>query len=292
VHSGDSACSLPPHSLGQDVQQVIAAQARALALELGVVGLMNAQFAVQEGQVYLIEVNPRGSRTVPFVSKAIGTPLAKLATRLMLGERLAEMRVNPMPRGSYAVKETVFPFARFPGSDLMLGPEMLSTGEVMGRGASFAEAFIKSQVAASNSLRPTGHVFIGVRDADKAATIMLARSLRSLGYTLLATPGTRRVLQEGGLTGVTETSLKAGEPGSLYEYMQAGTLALVINTTRPGKRRIDPTHLRRMVLTYQIPYCTTMEAARTLVGAMETLGPGAAFTYSPLGGYEHTVGPS
>jgi carbamoyl-phosphate synthase large subunit len=162
---------------------------------------------------------------------------------------------------------------------------MLSTGEVMGRGASFEEAFIKSQIAASNSLRPTGNVFLGVRDVDKEATIPLARALQSLGYQVLATPGTRRALLRGGLEAITETSLETAADGNLYGYMRDETLALVINTTRPGKRRIDPTHLRRMVLTYQIPYCTTIEAARTMVEALVHLGPDRTFTYAPLRGY-------
>jgi carbamoyl-phosphate synthase large subunit len=161
IHSGDSACSLPPHKLAPAIQQEIRQQAVALALELGVVGLMNAQFALRDGTVYLLEVNPRASRTVPFVSKAIGVPLAKHATRLMLGEPLRSLELNVEPLVPFAVKETVFPFAKFPGSDLLLGPEMQSTGEVMGRGGSFAEAFLKSQIAAStNGLRRDGYVFV------------------------------------------------------------------------------------------------------------------------------------
>ncbi|MCZ6628301.1 MAG: carbamoyl-phosphate synthase large subunit, partial [SAR324 cluster bacterium] len=261
VHSGDSACSLPPHSLPEDIQQQICAQAVALALELRVVGLMNGQFAVQDGTVYLLEVNPRASRTVPFVSKAMGIPLAKYATRLMLGEPLDALTFNPRPLVPFAVKETVFPFAKFPGADPLLGPEMQSTGEVMGRGATFAEAFLKSQIAAStNGLRADGHVFMGVVDEDKAALVPMARSFRKLGYHLLATPGTRQVLLEAGIAEVTEASLEMGREDSLYKYMVGDSLALVINTTDSRKRRIDPTHLRRLVLTYNVPYCTTLQA--------------------------------
>jgi carbamoyl-phosphate synthase large subunit len=285
VHSGDSACSLPPHSLPADVQAEIDRQSVALALELGVVGLMNAQFAVQNGTVYLLEVNPRASRTVPFVSKAIGTPLAKHALWMMIGRQLEPERLRLKPLVPFAVKETVFPFARFPGADLTLGPEMQSTGEVMGRGRSFAEAFLKSQIAASNGLRNEGAVFIGVRDEHKQAIVPIARSLHALGYRLLATPGTRAVLAAAGLSDVAATSLKPEADDNVFQHMASGELTLVINTTKPGKRRIDPTHLRRMVLIYNIAYCTTVEAARTLVGALEATGRERAFTYLPLRGY-------
>ena len=285
VHSGDSACSLPPHSLSPEVQAEIDRQSVALACELGVIGLMNAQFAVKGGTVYLLEVNPRASRTVPFVSKAMGTPLAKHALWVMIGRPLEPEQLRLKPLVPFAVKETVFPFARFPGADLTLGPEMQSTGEVMGRGRTFAEAFLKSQIAASNGLRNEGTVFIGVRDEHKEAIVPLARSLQKLGYHLLATTGTRKVLLANGLTDVEETSLAADAPNNLFQHMASGALALVINTTKPGKRRIDPTHLRRMVLTYNIAYCTTVEAARTLVHALEQTGRERAFTYLPLRGY-------
>jgi carbamoyl-phosphate synthase large subunit len=282
VHSGDSACSLPPHSLSAPIQAEIARQSVALALELKVVGLMNAQFAVREGIVYLIEVNPRASRTVPFVSKAIGVPLAKLATRLMLGEALDPLAVSLAPLVPFAVKETVLPFAKFPGSDTTLGPEMHSTGEVMGRGQTFAEAYLKSQIAASNGLKPEGYVFIGVRDEDKAAMAPVARTLQQVGYTVLATPGTRRVLLAAGLRDIQETSLDPASPINLYQHMTNGRMALVINTTQPMKRRIEATHFRRIALTYNIAYCTTVEAALALVNALAAVGKDRPFTYLPL----------
>jgi carbamoyl-phosphate synthase large subunit len=286
VHSGDSACSLPPHSLSPVLQQEIARQAIAIATELKVVGLMNAQFAVQGSQVFLIEVNPRASRTVPFVSKAIGTPLAKHATRLMLGEKLAAQGAIGKPLVPFAVKETVLPFAKFSGSDTTLGPEMRSTGEVMGRGQSFAEAFLKAQIAASNGLRPEGYVFVGVTDEDKPRIVSLARALQALGYQLLATPGTRQALITAGVEGVEQTSLRIDSPDSVFSHMVNDTLALVINTTHPRKRRIDPTHLRRLMLAYNIPYCSTLEAASTLVNALVEVGKHRAFTYLPMRGYE------
>ncbi len=289
VHSGDSACSLPPHKLHPDLQQTIKQQAVALAQQLKVVGLMNAQFAVKDDKVYLLEVNPRASRTVPFVSKAMGFPLAKYATRLMLGEPLSALEMNTEPVVPFAVKETVFPFAKFPGSDLLLGPEMQSTGEVMGRGATFAEAFLKAQIAAStNGLRGDGHVFLGVVDGDKRALVPMARTLQELGYRLLATRGTRKVLMEAGVKDVTQTSLQVNDGEGLFHYMVRDTLALVINTTHPRKRKIDPTHLRRLVLTYNIPYCTTMEAAHALVDALAAMGRERRFTYAPLKGFHHT----
>jgi carbamoyl-phosphate synthase large subunit len=291
IHSGDSACSLPPHSLTPTIQAEIKHQALALALELKVVGLMNAQFAVKDGVVFLIEVNPRASRTVPFVSKAIGAPLAKHATRLMLGETLAQQNLRLTPLVPFAVKETVLPFAKFPGSDTQLGPEMHSTGEVMGRGETFAEAYLKSQIAASNGLPPTGQVFIGVRDADKPQMVPVARTLQQLGYTVLATPGTRKALVAAGLQDIVETSLESASKGNLYEYMRQGTVALVINTTKPVKKRIDPTHFRRLVLTYNIPYCTTVQAAQAIVNALAALGKERRFTYQPLKGYAAAPAP-
>ena len=282
VHSGDSACSLPPYSLSPQLQAEIARQSVAMALELKVVGLMNVQYAIREGAVYLIEVNPRASRTVPFVSKAIGVPLAKVATRIMLGAPLDPEQIKVPPLVPFAVKETVLPFAKFPGSDTTLGPEMHSTGEVMGRGQTFAEAYLKSQIAASNGLKADGSVFIGVRDEDKAAMVPLARILQRVGYSVLATPGTRRVLQAAGLADIREVSLDPKNPDNLYQYMTTGRVALVINTTRPGKRHIETTHFRRLVLIYNIAYCTTVEAAQALVKALDAVGKDRPFSYLPL----------
>jgi carbamoyl-phosphate synthase large subunit len=282
VHSGDSACSLPPYSLSPEIQAEISRQSIALALELKIIGLMNVQYAIRQGEVFLIEVNPRASRTVPFVSKAIGVPLAKLATRLMLGETLDPKAVQVPPLVPFAVKETVLPFAKFPGSDTTLGPEMHSTGEVMGRGQTFAEAYLKSQIAASNGLKPDGYVFIGVRDDDKVAMVPVARTLQRVGYTVLATPGTLRVLEAAGLKGIQSTSLDPKSPTNLYQYITTGKVALVINTTRPAKKRIDSSHFRRLVLTYNIAYCTTVEAGQALASALDAVGKSRPFTYLPL----------
>ncbi len=282
VHSGDSACVLPPHSLSQQLQEKIRKQSELLALELKVVGLMNVQFAVKEQEVFLLEVNPRASRTVPFVSKAVGFPAARLATHLMLGRQLAKDLQRPQPLVPYAVKETVFPFVKLPGVDLILGPEMLSTGEVMGRGDTFAEAFIKSQLAVFPSMRTDGSVFIGVRDADKPRMVPLAKKLQQLGYQLLATRGTRQCLVKAGIQQVREVHMRDQFPGSVFDDLARNQIALVINTTSSDKQRLDPYHLRRMVLNYHIPYYTTLEGAHTMVEALWSMKSQPQLHYTPL----------
>jgi carbamoyl-phosphate synthase large subunit len=200
----------------------------------------------------------------------------------MLGEPLDPAAIQVPPLVPFAVKETVLPFAKFPGSDTTLGPEMHSTGEVMGRGQTFAEAYLKSQIAASNGLKPDGSVFIGVRDEDKPAMVPVARILQRVGYTVLATPGTKRVLDAAGLAGIQAVSLDPASPDNLYRHITTGRVALVINTTQPMKRRIEATHFRRLVLTYNIAYCTTVEAAQALVQALDAVGKDRPFTYLPL----------
>ena len=199
IHSGDSACSLPPYSLAPAIVQEIERQAESLARALNVRGLMNVQMAIKDGSVFILEVNPRASRTVPFVAKAIGSPVAKIAARVMAGERLDGFTVRPQPQGFVAVKEAVFPFARFPGVDLLLGPEMKSTGEVMGLDRDFAAAFVKSQLGAGTELPATGTVFVSVRDRDKEGAVELARRLHGLGFRLAATRGTANALMSAGI---------------------------------------------------------------------------------------------
>ena len=203
IHSGDSACILPPQHLSNAILDGIREQTRALAHALGVVGLMNVQFAIKDDTIYLLEVNPRGSRTVPFVAKATGNPVAKIAARLMAGEMLKDMPLITTAPEHVAVKEAVFPFARFPGVDVFLGPEMKSTGEVMGIDTDFGRAFAKSQLAASTILPEAGAVFVSVKDADKAAYIDICRDLVSLGFTILATGGTQDALSGAGVPGHT-----------------------------------------------------------------------------------------
>ena len=282
IHSGDSACSLPPHELAPHLLQKIEQQGKALGRELNVIGLMNVQFAVKAEEIYVIEVNPRASRTVPFVSKAIGHPLAKYATYLMLGDSFESLNFKYTPPQTYAVKETVFPFAKFAGADTELGPEMKSTGEVMGWGSTFEEAYFKAQLAVFHHIPQKGYVFIGVLDKDKKAMVPLAKQLEHLGFTILATPGTLKILQEGGLSQVLLTYMDQEKERNVYEYMLREELALVINTTQPRKRFVDHTHLRRMTLLYNLPYFTTVEGAENFVRSMTMHSKNQNITYRTL----------
>ena len=270
IHSGDSACCLPPHSLSPAIVKKIERQGQAIGRELKVVGLMNIQFAVKDDEVFVIEVNPRASRTVPFVSKAIGLPLAKYATYLVLGESFESFDFSYKLPATFAVKETVFPFVKFAGADTELGPEMKSTGEVMGWGSTFEEAYFKAQLAVFQDIPQTGYAFIGVLDKDKPAMIPLAKDLTTLGFSILATPGTLKVLRQGGVPGVRVVYMEMEREQNVYEYMYRNELALVINTTHPRKRFVDPTHLRRMILLYNVPYFTTVEGASYFVRSMKT----------------------
>ena len=283
VHSGDSACVLPPHQLSPEAVRTIEEQGRALAFELKVCGLMNVQFAVKEGEVYIIEVNPRASRTVPFVSKAIGQPLAKYATRLMLGATLEGLGYRYTVPNDYSVKETVFPFARFAGADAQLGPEMKSTGEVMGRGASFEEAYMKAQAAIySTKLSDARSVFIGVRDADKAQMVPVAQQLVRQGYRIIATEGTANVLEQSGIVDIRRVCMQPGQSDSLHDFLHRGEVALLINTTRSRKRKVDASHIRRLVLHYNLPYCTTVEGAQHYARSFTKFGTPDRFRYDAL----------
>ncbi|MBM7115933.1 carbamoyl-phosphate synthase large subunit [Archangium primigenium] len=271
VHSGDAACTLPPHSLSPDLVERMKDQAIALARELGVVGLMNVQFAIQGKTIYVLEVNPRASRTVPFISKATGMPLAKIASLCMVGKTLAELGATREPEFRHvAVKESVFPFARFAGVDVILGPEMKSTGEVMGIADDFPAAFAKSQQAAGVKMPKSGKVFISVRNDDKPAVVDLARRLRSLGFKLVATGGTHQYLATKGIE--TEKVLKVAEGRPhIVDKIVDGQIVLVINTTFGKQEIADSFPIRREALMHSVPYFTTVQAARMAVGAMESL---------------------
>lgn len=271
IHSGDSACSLPPYSLSAATLATLQEQTRALALELGVVGLLNIQFAIQQDVVYVLEVNPRASRTVPFVSKVIGVPLAKLAARVMAGKTLQELGfVREVVVPHHAVKEAVFPFIKFPSVDTVLGPEMKSTGEVMGLDTSFGRAFAKSQMSASSTLPQSGTVFLSVKDGDKTAAVRLAHELATLGFTLLATAGTAAAIADAGL--VVEHVHKVYEgPPHVVDRMQQGDIHLVINTVAGKSSRADSYSLRRTALTRNIPYCTTIPGAFAAVRGIQAL---------------------
>ena len=283
IHSGDSACALPPHSLDQEVIREIEAQARRLAEGLGVVGLMNIQFAVQGGAVYILEVNPRASRTVPFVAKATGVPIAKIAAQVMAGSPLSTFDLAPRQGGQVAIKEAVFPFARFPGVDVMLGPEMKSTGEVMGLDADFASAFLKSQLGAGVRLPAGGTVFISVKDDDKEAISPLARQLEDMGFDLLATTGTARYLEKQDLAVKVVNKVYEGRP-HIVDAMKSGEVHLVLNTTEGAKAAADSYSLRRTALTAGIPYYTTLAGAIAAVQAISAMKSGR-LEVAPLQAY-------
>lgn len=270
VHSGDSACALPTFSLSEDVKDRMREQVRQMALELGVVGLMNTQFAVQGDKVYILEVNPRASRTVPYVSKAIGVPLAKVAARCMTGRSLVEQGVTKEVIPEYfSVKEAVFPFIKFQGVDPILGPEMKSTGEVMGVGRTFGEAFAKSQLAASVVLPTGGKAFISVRDADKATIVEIAKDLSALGFSILATRGTQAVLNAGGVDCERVNKVAEGQP-HIVDMIKNDEITLIVNTTEGRQAVADSWEIRRAALQHQVNYTTTLAAARATCQALHS----------------------
>ncbi len=267
IHSGDSACALPPHTVQASVLDKIHRQTRALALDLGVIGLMNVQYAIRDGEIFVLEVNPRASRTAPFIAKAIGVPIVRIAARLAAGETLASFRLPTPSIAHAAVKEAVFPFSRFPGVDTLLGPEMRSTGEVMGIDADFARAFLKSQRGAGNHLPDGGTVFVSVRDADKQAILPRARALAAMGFDVLATRGTAAALRGGGVDVELVNKVHEGSP-HIVERINDNAVSLVFNTTE-GERAIrDSFTLREAVLKLRIPYFTTVPGAAAAVEAI------------------------
>ena len=278
IHSGDSACSLPPYSLPRDTIAEIERQTVVLARALDVVGLMNVQFAVKGDEIYVLEVNPRASRTVPFVAKAIGVPIAKIAARVMAGDSL-DPSIFRLPRsrlengGHVAVKEAVFPFARFPGVDLILGPEMKSTGEVMGLDVDFGRAFAKSQLGSGTNLPFEGRVFVSVRDQDKKTLVEPCRQLVEMGFALVATNGTAQALIAHGLPVARINKVSDGRP-HIVDLMLSGGVQLVFNTTEGAQAIADSFSLRRTALTNSIPYYTTVAGARAAVQAIKALRAG------------------
>ena len=260
IHSGDSACALPPHSLGADAIAELERQTRALALALEVGGLMNVQYAIKDGDIYVLEVNPRASRTVPFVAKVIGLPVAKIAARIMAGESLASFKLTRPQFDHIGVKEAVFPFARFPGVDTVLGPEMKSTGEVMGIDRNFAIAFAKSQIGGGSRLPREGTVFVSVRDVDKPRVLEAIRLLVSLGFRIIATSGTQRYLAEQGLPASKINKVLEGRP-HIVDAIKNGEVQLVFNTTEGATALADSRSLRRAALLHKVPYYTTLSGA-------------------------------
>jgi carbamoyl-phosphate synthase large subunit len=283
IHSGDSACSLPPHSLSASVIERIRAQTEQMARALGVVGLMNVQFAVKGDDIYVLEVNPRASRTVPFVSKATGLPIAKYAARVMAGQRLADFKLSHRPLAHVAVKEAVFPFARFPGVDIILGPEMKSTGEVMGIDRDFNTAFAKSQLAGGTMLAQSGTVFVSVKDSDKPAMVDAVRHLLAMGFAVTATGGTARYMAEAGLAVSRVNKVMEGRP-HIVDAMKNGEIHLLINTSEGAQAIRDSFALRRTALMNRIAYYTTVAGARAAVQAIAALRAGS-LEVAPLQAY-------
>jgi carbamoyl-phosphate synthase large subunit len=260
VHSGDSACALPPYRLDPAIQDRIRQQVEAMAVELGVVGLMNVQLAVQDNEILVLEVNPRASRTVPFVSKCIGTSLAKVAARCMAGTTLeAQSFTRELVPTTMNVKESVFPFPKFPGVDPILGPEMKSTGEVMGVGASFGEAFAKAVAGAGVDLPERGRAFLSVRDSDKSGLVPVARELVSLGFALVATRGTAKVLEAAGVPVERVNKVGQGRP-DVGDLLKNEQIDLIVNTTEGHQSIRDSAIIRRLALSNKVCYTTTLTA--------------------------------
>lgn len=283
IHSGDSACALPPHTLPLQVIAELRRQSESLAIGLNVVGLMNVQFAIKGADIYVLEVNPRASRTVPFVAKATGLPIAKIAARVMAGEKLSSFDLNTSLRHHVAVKEAVFPFARFPGVDIILGPEMRSTGEVMGLDSNFARAFLKAQMGAGVHLPKSGTVFISVKDKDKPSIVGATKRLLDMGFDICATPGTAAYLRNQNLNVRAINKVHQGSP-HIVDAMQRGEIKLVFNTVAGNKAVGDSFSLRRAALMGQIPYYTTLSGA---VAAVDAVGAQAAgeLAVAPLQSY-------
>jgi len=270
IHSGDSACSVPPYSLKKEIIDEIESQTTRLAIALEVVGLINIQFAIKDNEIYVLEVNPRASRTVPFISKAIGIPVAKIAAKIMVGEKIEKFNLKKGNKNTFAIKEAVFPFNKFPDVDVLLGPEMKSTGEVMGIDKNFGLSFAKSQMACGNSLPVSGTAFISVKDKDKKNALDFAKKLKGLNFKLCATSGTAKYLNSSGIHCKKINKVREGSP-HIVESLNAKNIELVINTTEGAKSVSDSYSLRRSALINKIPYCTTLAAANACIQAIDSL---------------------
>ena len=299
IHSGDSACSLPTISLSVRLIKQVEDQTRKIALNLGVVGLMNIQYAIYRDEVYMIEVNPRASRTVPFVSKATGVPLAKVATRVMYQGDLREALkfydrysvvqeggdiLKPKLKGHISIKEAVFPFNKLVGADLILGPEMKSTGEVMGIADSFATAFAKSQIASSNMIPSSGTVFLSFMDKDKVHAKEIGAGFANLGFKILATSGTHKILVEAGVESEFVHKISEGRP-NIEDKLKNSEVNLVINTSDAKSSKDDAKKIRQSVLRFSIPYFTTIAAAKVAVESIKDIEDGSALEPKALQDY-------
>ena len=289
IHSGDSACALPPYSLSKEIVAELKRQTKELAKALRVRGLMNVQYAIKDNQIYVIEVNPRASRTVPFVSKAHGIPFAKIAAKVMAGKSLDELGITePPPPKHTSVKEVVFPFSKFPGVDVILGPEMRSTGEVMGIDANFPLAFAKSQIAAGGALPTKGRIYISVNNADKPHIAPIAKALVDCGFELIATDGTFKELQKNDIPATRLAKLNQGRP-NIADYIKNKEIQLIINTPTKKGPATDEGKIRAMAILHKIPIITTLTAAKAAAGAIKALQKGE-WTVKPLQDYMNSTG--
>jgi carbamoyl-phosphate synthase large subunit len=271
IHSGDSACSLPPYSLSSEILEIIKSETKALAQELNVIGLMNIQFAVKDNKVYILEVNPRASRTIPYVSKSIGVPIAKLAAKVMVGKTLDELELaSERAINHFTVKEAVFPFDRFAGVDTLLGPEMKSTGEVMGIDTDFGRAYAKAQTSANNTMPVQGKIFISVKDKDKPALSQMVHTLVTLGFSLIATKGTAFYLKQHGINVETINKVMEGSPHCV-DLIKEKKIDFIINTVTGAKAQKDSFSIREAALQHNIPYTTTVAGARATINAIEVV---------------------
>ncbi len=273
IHSGDSACSLPPHSLAADVLAELERQTATLAKALDVRGLMNVQYAIKDGGIHILEVNPRASRTVPFVAKTVGAPFAKIGALVMAGANLADFKLRPVRLDHVGVKEAVFPFARLPGVDTILGPEMRSTGEAMGLDRDYAIAFAKSQLGASGVLPRSGTVFVSVRDVDKPRVVPAVQRLQRLGFKVIATGGTQRFLAGQGIACTSINKVLEGRP-HIVDAITNGDVQLVFNTTEGAQAVVDSRSLRRAALLHRVPYYTTIAGAIAVSQGIEAYRSG------------------
>ena len=284
IHSGDSACALPPYSLSQDIIERIEADTKKLALALEVKGLINIQFAIKDGDIYVLEANPRASRTAPFVAKAIGLPIAAAAAKVMAGVKVPKLKLSRPKKPHVAVKEAVFPFARFPGVDPILGPEMRSTGEVMGLDVNFEAAYAKSQIAAGSLLPLEGKVFISVKNTDKETMAASARDLIEQGFSIVATGGTADFFAEQGINVERINKVAEGRP-HIVDQMKNGEIRLVFNTTEGAQSYRDSFSIRSTAIAQNIPYYTTVSGARAAIQAIRRLKTGTGLGVRALQSY-------
>ncbi|AEH06123.1 carbamoyl-phosphate synthase large subunit [Methanothermococcus okinawensis] len=281
IHSGDSACVIPPQTLSKEIINTIVDYTTKLAKELGVVGLINIQYAIKDGIVYIIEANPRASRTVPYVSKSIGAPLAKIATKVMLGHKLKDMGYTGLAKPKYvSVKEAVFPFQKLPGVDPVLSPEMKSTGEAIGIDRDFGKAYYKAQLSANMELPTSGTVFISVKNKDKQHILNIAKKFNELGFNIVATKGTAEVIRNAGLNVKIVKKISEGMSGNILELIHKGEIDLIINTSSGSKAKSDGYYIRRAAVELNIPYITTIQGALSTIKAIESIKKGDLGVYS------------